>query len=314
MSGPVGSFQPVDQATWLVDLEYLGVPEGIGVYLLLDERPALVEVGPTPNLPRVLAAIEAAGLEPGAIEHVFLTHIHLDHAGGAGVLARSLPRARFFVHPAGAPHLIDPSRLLQSAGRLYGDQMDALYGEVAPLPPERVQVLQDGEHVVLGRRRLVAVETPGHAKHHHAYFDPDRRWLFTGDVAGIALPGAAYVHPPTPPPDLDLEAWEASLDRMLALKPDRLLYTHFGWQDEPEARLEELRRRLRAEGRLVREALAEGLELDAVIARYQARVEPELEAAVGAERAARYRLTVNGWMNVLGWKRYWERRAPSGGA
>lgn len=309
MTGNDGLLQPLDQQTFLIDLLYLGQPEGIGVYLLLDEHPALVEVGPTPNLLRVLAGIRAAGLEPEAIEYVFLTHIHLDHGGGAGVLARSLPRARFLVHPVGAPHLIDPSRLIKSASRLYGERMAALYGEVAPLAPDRVQVLQDGDQVVLGRRRLVAVHTPGHAKHHHAYWEPERRWLFTGDVAGIALPGASYVHPPTPPPDLDLEAWEASLDRLLALKPERLLYTHFGWQDEPVARLEELGHRLRAEGQWVREGLEAGLELEALVQRYQARVGPELEAAVGAEQAERYRLTTNGWMNVLGWKRYWERLA-----
>jgi len=301
--------QPVDGEAFLIVLGYQGKPEGVGVYLLVDEHPALVDVGPTPNLPRLLSGIRAAGLEPEAIEYVFLTHIHLDHAGGAGVLARSLPRARFLVHPRGAPHLVDPTRLVQSAGRLFGEAMATLYGEVAPRPGDAVRALEDGEEVVLGRRRLVAVATPGHAKHHHAYWEPGRRWVYAGDVAGIALPGTAYVHPPTPPPDLDLEAWEASIDRLLALGPQRLLYTHFGWQDEPATRLEELRKRLRAEGAWVKEGLEAGLELDALVARYQARVEPELEAAVGPARARRYRLTVNGWMNVLGWKRYWERRA-----
>lgn len=307
-AGPAQALYPMDDESFLIDLLYLDTPEGIGAYLLLDQHPALVEVGPTPNLPRLLEGIRAAGLEPEAIEYVFLTHIHLDHAGGAGVLARSMPRARFLVHGVGAPHLADPSRLLRSAGRLYGDAMDRLYGEVAPLPVERLQVLEDGEEIRLGRRRLIAVETPGHARHHHAYWEPDRRWLFTGDVAGIALPGVPYAHPPTPPPDIDLEAWETSIDRLLALKPRRLLYTHFGWQDAVEERLEQLRRHLRAEAELVRRGLAGGLDQEAIVRRYQDHVEPQLRAVAPPEKADHYRLTINSTMNVLGWMRYWEKR------
>ncbi|HEU0302168.1 MAG TPA: MBL fold metallo-hydrolase, partial [Longimicrobium sp.] len=184
-----------------------GGPGFIASYLLADgDSLALVEAGPASTLDALLAGIRAAGHDPAELDHVLLTHIHLDHAAGAGHLARIAPRAAIHVHPQGAGHLADPSRLLSSAARLYGDAMEMLWGTMLPVPPGRIRTPADGEAVRIGGRTLVAVETPGHARHHYAFHDPDARLVFTGDVGGIRLRGARYVSAPTPPPDIDLAA------------------------------------------------------------------------------------------------------------
>jgi glyoxylase-like metal-dependent hydrolase (beta-lactamase superfamily II) len=175
---------------------------------------------------------------------VIVTHIHLDHAGAAGAVLREAPRATFHVHPVGAPHMVDPTKLLASATRIYGDDMDRLWGAFEPVPAERVRVLADGEAVPVGRRRLVALHTPGHANHLVALHDPDTGDVITGDVAGVRLGGLRYVRPPTPPPDIDLDAWRASVARIRALRARRLLLTHFGAHDDVDWHLDELLARL----------------------------------------------------------------------
>ncbi|HKP74133.1 MAG TPA: MBL fold metallo-hydrolase, partial [Longimicrobiaceae bacterium] len=212
-----------------VDLEWNGLPGQVAAYLVEDgDALAVVETGPSSTLPALLGAVRARGRAPEEITHLLVTHVHLDHAGGAGTLLRHAPRAKVYAHPRGAPHLLDPSRLLASATRLYGAHMDRLWGEVAPVPAERLVVLEDGARVAVGRRALAAVGTLGHAVHHHAFHDPDAGLVFTGDVGGIRLNGARYVSAPTPPPDIDLDAWLRSLDRLRALEPRMLLPTHFG--------------------------------------------------------------------------------------
>ncbi|MGH9197577.1 MAG: MBL fold metallo-hydrolase, partial [Acidimicrobiia bacterium] len=195
----------------LIDTHYLNTPEAIGVYLLMGERPALIETGPASTVHQLINGVEAAGLNRNELQAVAVTHIHLDHAGAAGTLVRRFPHLQVYVHPVGAPHLIDPSRLLASAARLYGDDLHRLFGEVLPVPADRVHILQDKEIVQLGSRTLLALDTPGHARHHHAYLDESTGDLFTGDVAGVALPGSRYVRAPTPPPELDIPAWEQSI-------------------------------------------------------------------------------------------------------
>jgi glyoxylase-like metal-dependent hydrolase (beta-lactamase superfamily II) len=222
-----------------------GGPGFIASYLVADGGDlALVEAGPASTLEALLAGVRAAGHDPARLTHLLLTHVHLDHAAAAGQLARIAPQARIYVHGLGAPHLEDPSRLLASAARLYGDRMDEMWGTMLPLPRGRIHVPADGEAIRVGGRSLVALHTPGHASHHLAFHDPDARLVFTGDVAGIRLDGAPHVRPPTPPPDLDTPRWLESIGRLRALRPEMLLLTHFGAVADPEWHLDDLATRL----------------------------------------------------------------------
>jgi glyoxylase-like metal-dependent hydrolase (beta-lactamase superfamily II) len=291
----------------LIDTSFNGTPEAIGVYLLLGERPALIETGPTATLDAVFDGIRAAGLRPEDLAAVAVTHIHLDHAGGAGAIVARLPHVQVYVHPAGAPHLIDPARLVASAGRLYGGNLPRLFGQVVGVPQDRVHLLRDGDEVTLGGRRLVAVETPGHARHHHAYWDPAAGDLFAGDIAGVALPGSRYVRAPTPPPEFDLAAWLESLARLRRLRPTRLLLTHFGahaWGDELLAQLEE---RLHEGVEAVRGALARGAREPAITAQFRAAAMQEIAARDGPEAPRRYEVIMPIRQSVLGLIRYIEK-------
>jgi glyoxylase-like metal-dependent hydrolase (beta-lactamase superfamily II) len=222
-----------------------GGPGFIASYLVADgDHLALVEAGPASTLDALLAGVRAAGHDPARLTHVLLTHVHLDHAAGAGQLARIAPHARIYVHALGAPHVADPSRLLASAARLYGDRMDELWGAMLPVPRGRIHVPGDGEAIRVGGRTLVALDTPGHAIHHLAFHDPDARLVFTGDVAGIRLDGARHVRPPTPPPDLDTPRWLESIARLRSLRPEMLLLTHFGAVADPGWHLDDLASRL----------------------------------------------------------------------
>jgi glyoxylase-like metal-dependent hydrolase (beta-lactamase superfamily II) len=222
-----------------------GGPGFIASYLVEDGGElALIEAGPASTRDALLAGIRAAGHDPADLSHILLTHIHLDHAAGAGQLARIAPGATVHVHPVGAPHLSDPSRLLASAQRIYGDRMEPLWGTMLPVPVKRIHTPKDGEAVRVGGRALVALETPGHAIHHFAFHDPDAGLVFSGDVGGIRLEGARHVRPPTPPPEVDTPAWLASIDRLRALEPQMLLPTHFGGVDDAAWHLDDLAARL----------------------------------------------------------------------
>lgn len=222
-----------------------GGPGFIASYLVADgDDLALVEAGPASTLDTLLAGIRAAGHDPARLTHVLLTHVHLDHAAGAGQLARIAPGATVHVHPFGEPHIVDPSRLLASAGRLYGARMQEMWGTMLPVPRERIRTLDDGESVRVGGRTLVALDTPGHAAHHLSFHEPDAGLVFTGDVGGIRLEGARHVRPPTPPPEIDTPAWLASIDRLRAVQPRMLLPTHFGGSTDVAWHLDDLAARL----------------------------------------------------------------------
>ena len=236
---------PQEPGVSLIDLNFQGIPGVIGAYLLEGEGElALIETGPTSTLDALLAGLAAAGHEPGELTHLMVTHIHLDHAGGAGALMQRAPNARLLVHPLGAPHMIEPSKLLASARRIFGDNMLPLWGEFTPAPAERVQILEDAEHLRIAGREIVALHTPGHAYHHIAYWLPETGALFTGDVAGVRLDGVAYVRPPTVPPELDLELWRASVSRMREIAPIRFYLTHFGAYEDLAWHLDDLLSRL----------------------------------------------------------------------
>ncbi|CAA9307878.1 MAG: MBL-fold metallo-hydrolase superfamily [uncultured Gemmatimonadetes bacterium] len=268
-----------------VDLRWRGLAGQVAAYLVAGGGDlAVIDCGPGSTLDALLGAMGAAGHDPASLTHLLVTHVHLDHAGAAGALLRAAPRARLYVHPRGARHLQDPSRLLTSAARIYGDQMDALWGPMLPVPAERVRVLHDGDEVRVGRRVLRALDTPGHAVHHHAYHDGEL--LFSGDAGGIRLDGSPYVRPPTPPPDIDVPAWRASIARMRALGAARILPTHFGGAADVAWHLDDLESRLVDWAGWSAGELAAGADLALLTKKLRARAHAEVLAAGGTDGAA----------------------------
>ena len=210
-------------------------------YLVEGPAPVLVETGSQSSVPVLLEALADHGLAPGDLAGVALTHIHLDHAGGAGDVARAFPRATVYVHPRGARHLADPSRLVASAATVYGEALDSLYGRMEPTPPERIQALEDGQVIDVGAgRQLTAVHSPGHAKHHLALHDSGTGVLFVGDAVGVRLPGGGTLRPATPPADFDLAQALDSLRRFGQRSPTALALAHYGLlPGDPQAVLAE---------------------------------------------------------------------------
>ena len=219
----------------LLDLRHLGRERVIGSYLLqTSDGPALFDCGPTTCVPELKARLAERGLELRDIRHLLLSHIHLDHAGATGVLVRQHPQLQVHVSEVGAPHLVDPERLERSARRLYGDEFDTLWGELAPVPEENIHPVGSE---VLG---LDCFPTPGHASHHVCYLDGDGT-LYAGDAAGVRIQPARFVLPPTPPPEVDLEAWDTTLDEIERRDPQRLALIHFGVADDVASHLAEMR-------------------------------------------------------------------------
>jgi glyoxylase-like metal-dependent hydrolase (beta-lactamase superfamily II) len=220
-----------------LDLIFQGKEQAIAAYLIkFNDGVILIESGPGSTIPRLQAGLAAYGLAVADVTHVLLTHIHLDHAGAAGFLARQ--GAQIFVHPIGAPHMISPEKLLASAKRIYGDRMDTLWGEFLPVPEDNLRVLQDGEEIMIGNLGFVAVNTPGHAEHHYAYLFEDI--CFSGDACGVRIPGFPYMRVPMPPPELHLERWRTSIQRLQNLDFKRIAPTHFGIFDDPKWQLDEM--------------------------------------------------------------------------
>jgi glyoxylase-like metal-dependent hydrolase (beta-lactamase superfamily II) len=252
---------------WQLDLAFRGRAGVVAAFLLAsDDEAALIECGPASTLPALLAGIAHTGVDPKHLRHLLVSHIHLDHSGAAGQLAARFPNLAVRVHPAGAPHLVDPARLLASAGRLYGDRMDDLWGQTLPVPAAQVAPLADGETLAVAGRVLTALHTPGHAGHHIAYWDPVRADLFTGDVGGARMAGTAYACPPAPPPELDPDAWAASVDRLRALAPRRLLLTHGGPFTDVDPHLAQLMPNLEELRQLALAALRAGADADRLTA------------------------------------------------
>lgn len=218
-----------------IDLLHKGVRRSVACYLIeTDDGPALFDCGPTATIDTLREALASRGLALTDVRHLLLSHIHLDHAGAAGVLVREHPALQVHVSEVGAPHLVAPERLERSARRLYGDAFDDLWGELAPIPQQNVNVV--GKRV-LG---LECFPTPGHASHHVAYLHNDGT-LYSGDAAGVRIQPGHYVMPPTPPPDVDVEAWERTIDAIEAHDPERLALIHFGVADDPASHLAALR-------------------------------------------------------------------------
>jgi len=300
----------LSQGLRYADVRFQGVPGVIATAVLEDTGGlALVDPGPTTCLPALEAALSAGGRRLDDVSAVLLTHIHLDHAGASGTILKRCPHARLYVHERGARHMIDPAKLLASATQLYGDRMDTLWGAFAPVPADRVQVLHGGETLRVAGRTLEVAYTPGHAQHHVAYFDVASRVAFVGDVGGCRTAGMTSVMPPTPPPDIDLDAWRSSVARILAWQPDTLFLTHFGPHQGPAGHLAVLLERLDGLADLARQLLHDpDVAADAREARFREDARRYLRRELSEEELRRLELAVPLDMCWRGLERYWSRK------
>ena len=275
-------------------------------YLLEGPAPALVETGSQSSVPALLAALADVGLGPDDLASIVVTHIHLDHAGGVGDVARAFPNATVYVHEKGARHLADPSRLVDSAAMVYGDLLDTLYGRLDPTPAERIHVPADGDEIEIGPdRRLTVVDSPGHAKHHMALHDSQSGIIFVGDAVGVRLPDAGVLRPSSPPPDFDLDQALHSLQRFAARSPAGIALAHYGLVPDHETVLEEAADTLQQWAHVAEQAWREGRDIAAAL--------EEAFAAdmTGVSEEHREKLeTLNGvHSNAAGLKRWLDTRA-----
>jgi glyoxylase-like metal-dependent hydrolase (beta-lactamase superfamily II) len=275
-----------------IDLRHLGQERAIGVYLVeTTEGPALFDCGPSTCVGALEAGLEDRGLALADVRHLLLSHIHLDHAGAAGVLVRRNPRLRVHVSPVGAPHLSDPSRLERSARRLYGESFDELWGELAPVPEANVDLVGDR---VLG---LECFPSRGHADHHVSYVDAAGT-LYAGDAAGVRIVPDRYILPAAPPPEIDIEAWDATLDDIERRGPERLALIHFGSVEDVGAHLDGMRSQLHAWAARVRDGMTE----DEFVTAGRAEARASGADAAVVEHAAPF------WQSYRGLRRYWDKR------
>jgi glyoxylase-like metal-dependent hydrolase (beta-lactamase superfamily II) len=297
---------------WQISLPFLGEHEIIGSYLLAGENElAILDPGPGSTLDALLDSIRDAGFDPQNVTHILATHVHLDHAGAAGSLVRQMPKAQVYVHSNGASHLIDMSKVVASAERIYGERMQMLWGNIESVPAERVYALEGGDILKIAGRRLEVHYTPGHAVHHVIFFDVHSGELFAGDVAGVRLPGVDYVRPPTPPPDLDLEAWSESITLVRSLRPDVLYIGHYGTVRDITQHFSRLREQLQSWGDFVLSEMRKGKDEAEIIALLIERTQPELQRVAKDPHAIqRYEIGSNYAMTVQGYMRYWRKKHP----
>jgi glyoxylase-like metal-dependent hydrolase (beta-lactamase superfamily II) len=270
---------------------------------------ALVDPGPSSTLPTLRRELEQWGASLNDVRALLLTHIHLDHAGATGTLVRELPHLRVYVHEKGAPHMVDPAKLLASASRLYGDAMDRLWGEVAPVPASAVEVLKGGERIAAGGRHFEVAYTPGHASHHVSYFERDAGVAFVGDAAGVRLRPGGYTLPPTPPPDIDLELWHDSLAQIGRWGADTMFVTHFGPHAPGAAHLADVADRIEWVSGLARTSLAiEGTDEDRETW-FGNEIRRELQRRMSDTDAKAYEIAGRFDLNWRGLARYWRKRS-----
>jgi glyoxylase-like metal-dependent hydrolase (beta-lactamase superfamily II) len=268
---------------------------------------ALVDPGPSTCLEMLELGLQSQGLVFDDVTHLLLTHIHLDHAGATGVITRRFPHVRVMVHERGAAHLSDPTKLLQSATRLYGDSMDRLWGEVAPVPRVNLIALAGGEQIEAGGRTFEVAYTPGHASHHVSYFDRANRVAYVGDTAGVCI-DQGYVLPPTPPPDIDIDLWRESVGRIEAWDPGALFITHFGPITTVRRNLRDLLENLDVMGGLVRTLLNEPGTEEQRLQRFGQQLRSELRRHMTESQIPAYSIAAPLELLWLGLARYWRKR------
>jgi len=286
-----------------IDLVHLGLEGAIASFLVEGPEPTLVDPGPTPTFARLQEELAARGVGPTDLRHVLLTHVHLDHAGATGHLVQAFPKAVVHVHRDGASHMVDPEKLVASTRRTFGEAHDTLWGETRPVPADRIRAWSRGDPGPWKGLRPLA--TPGHIAHHLAYLDERDGTLLAGDAMGIVLDPAAPSHPPTPPPAVDVRAWEGTLDLIESVGPERFGAAHFGLHGNVPDRADELRRELGALEARVRRAMREDDDADA--ARFEDEVRNRISPHVGRERTDRYFDTFPAATDWAGMRFYLER-------
>jgi glyoxylase-like metal-dependent hydrolase (beta-lactamase superfamily II) len=272
---------------------------------------AIIDPGPGSTYATLREQLQTRGLSVAQLDAVLLTHIHLDHAGASGSLVCENPRLVVYVHKLGAPHMIDPSRLLASAARLWPDNLHQLFGETLPVPQESLRILEGGETLTLGARKLEVAYTPGHASHHVSYFDAAEGVAFVGDTTGIRINNGPYILPATPPPDISLEIWENSFAAILERRPSRLFLTHFGYAEKPAEHIDEFRRRLHRWAELAAEILRSASSESEAKETFVARAQVEMQERLGADEAEHHAFTAGLDLSFLGLARYLRKRAEA---
>lgn len=294
----------------VLDVNWVGRPRSIGAALLESNgHRALIDPGPESTLPVLRQQLAGHGLSVADLNAILLTHIHLDHAGASGALVRDNPRLTVYVHELGAKHMIDPSKLLASAARLWPSNLHQLFGETLPVPGANLRILRGGETLQLGGRKLDVVYTPGHASHHLSYFDDAEGVAFVGDTTGVRIEKGPYILPATPPPDIDLNMWDDSFSAILARRPQRLLLTHFGYSEDPAAHIAEFRERLHGWAALAAECLKSTSDESAAQQNFVAKARAEMEQRLGFAEAEHHAFTAGLDLSFLGLARYWKKRA-----
>jgi glyoxylase-like metal-dependent hydrolase (beta-lactamase superfamily II) len=294
-----------------IDLNFIGRPHVIATAVIQDAGAvALVDPGPSTCLEMLGRGLEGRGVRLADVTHILLTHIHLDHAGATGTIVRQHPHIKVFVQERGAPHVIDPSKLIASASRLYGDQMERLWGEILPVPASNLTVLAGGERVDAGGRTFETAYTPGHASHHISYFNRDSGIAFVGDTAGVCIDGG-YVLPPTPPPDIDPEAWQGSVAAIEGWGPRTLFLTHFGAIHTPVPHLRTLLDNLDTMSALVRKRMAESGTNEEKAQRFGEDLVQEWRRQMPEPQVAAYIAAAPPGLAWAGLERYWRKKVGS---
>lgn len=291
------------------DLMFLGHPRVIATAVLQGPAGvALVDPGPSTCLDRLRGLLTEQGIGIGDVRTVLLTHIHLDHAGATGTLVRDNPAIQVYVHERGAPHMADPAKLLSSARRLYGDDMDRLWGEFLPVPQDNLRVLSGGERISVADREFEVAYTPGHASHHISFFDRSSGVAFVGDAAGIRTGSDLFVLPPTPPPDIDIDAWKASVALIDRWQAETLFITHFGPHGEPGTHLASLVEHLDGIAALAKTIVERDVADEERVRLFTDEARRYLQRHMPDSAAAVYDQAAPLWQCWLGLARYWKKR------
>ena len=302
-------------STTILDTNWLGRPRSIAAALLeSDGHRALIDPGPASTLPALRGLLDARGIGVSDLNAILLTHIHLDHAGATGALIRENPNLEVYVHKAGMRHMADPAKLLASAERLWPGELQHLFGETLPVPFGNLRILNGGETLSLGSRNLDVVHTPGHASHHVSFFDLSDGTAFVGDTAGFHIEGQPYVVPLAPPPDIDLDAWNASLDAIAARRPARLFLTHFGYSENPAAHIAKYRKNLQRWSSLAADTLRKFPDERGSLEKFVSATSAEIRQHVGGAEAEHYIFNCGLNLSWLGLARYHRKRAEAAAA